>query len=171
MTGPDGKTRTVNWDETLFWNVYYVKGAFLDADKAYEVINGMRTLELRMLAKCITTTVLARALAAHPAINVNCSAVPGHPNARLREANMFLGLPAPLFTIDFEPKPRPEALPRAAFKAFFDLPGAGIWPAGKPRPDQHRCALPGPDQPFRNVRRGPWRGWHFPHDHSHRRRQ
>ena len=46
MTLPDGKTRTVNWDETLFWNVYYIKGAFLDADKAYEVINGMRTLEL-----------------------------------------------------------------------------------------------------------------------------
>lgn len=120
MTGPGGKIRTVNWDETLFWNVYYIKGAFLDSDKAYEVINGMRTLELRMLAKCITTTVLARALAAHPAINVNCSAVPGHPNAHLREANMFLGLPAPLFTIDFEPKPGARPLPREAFKAFFD---------------------------------------------------
>ena len=120
MSGPGGQTRTVNWDETLFWNVYYIKGAFLDSDKAYEVINGMRTLELRMLAKCITATVLAQALAAHPAINVNCSAVPGHPNAPLREANMFLGLPAPLFTIDFEPKPGAKALPREAFKAFFD---------------------------------------------------
>lgn len=121
ISGPDGGKRTINWDETLFWNVYYIKGAFLDADKAYEVINGMRTLELRMLAKCITTTVLARALAGHPAINVNCSAVPGHPNAALREANMFLGLPAPLFTIDFEPKSGQPALPRQAFKAFFDL--------------------------------------------------
>ena len=120
LTGPGGKTRTVNWDETLFWNVYYIKGAFLDSDKAYEVINGMRTLELRMLAKCITTTVLARALASHPLINVNCSVVPGHPNAPLREANMFLGLPAPLFTIDFEPKPGAKPLPREAFKAFFD---------------------------------------------------
>jgi O-acetylhomoserine (thiol)-lyase len=121
MATPDGKTRTINWDETLFWNVYYIKGAFLDADKAYEVINGMRTLELRMLAKCITTTVFARALAAHPGINVNCSAVPGHPNAALRQANMFLGLPAPLFTIDFEAKPGEKPLPREAFKAFFDL--------------------------------------------------
>ncbi len=121
MKGPDGKDRTVNWDETLFWNVYYIKGAFLDADKAYEVINGMRTLELRMLAKCITTIVFARALAAHPRINVNCSAVPGHANGPLREANMFLGLPAPLFTIDFEPKPGEIALPREAFKAFFDM--------------------------------------------------
>ena len=120
ITGPDGKTRTINWDETLFWNVYYIKGAFLDSDKAYEVINGMRTLELRMLSKCITTTVFARALASHPGINVNCSAVPGHPNALLREANMFLGLPAPLFTIDFEPKPGQAPLPREAFKAFFD---------------------------------------------------
>jgi len=120
MTGPDGKTRTINWDETMFWNVYYIKGAFLDADKAYEVINGMRTLELRMLAKCITTIVFARALASHPRINVNCSAVPGHPNAVLRETNMFLGLPAPLFTIDFEPKQGEKPLPREAFKAFFD---------------------------------------------------
>jgi O-acetylhomoserine (thiol)-lyase len=120
VTGPNGKSRTINWDETLFWNVYYIKGAFLDADKAYEVINGMRTLELRVLSKCITTMVLARALATHPRINVNCSAVPDHPNAPLREKNMFLGLPAPLFTIDFEPKPGEEPLPRAAFKAFFD---------------------------------------------------
>jgi cystathionine beta-lyase/cystathionine gamma-synthase len=117
VSTPNGKPRTVNWDETLFWNVYYIKGAFLDADKAYEVINGMRTLELRMLAKCIGTIVFAQALAAHPAINVNCSAVPGHPNAALREANMFLGLPAPLFTVDFEAKP----VSREAFKAFFDL--------------------------------------------------
>jgi cystathionine beta-lyase/cystathionine gamma-synthase len=73
-----------------------------------------------MLSKCITTTVLARALAGHPAINVNCSAVPGHPNAALREANMFLGLPAPLFTIDFEPKLGQPALPLENFKAFFD---------------------------------------------------
>ena len=35
---PDGKPRQWNWDETLFWNVYYVKGAFLDADKAFETM-------------------------------------------------------------------------------------------------------------------------------------
>jgi cystathionine beta-lyase/cystathionine gamma-synthase len=121
VTRPGGRQRTISWEQTLFWNVYYIKGAFLDADKAYEVINGMRTLELRMLSKCITTSVLARALAAHPRINVNCSAVLSHPNAALREANMFLGLPAPLFTIDFELGPGEPPLPRAAFKAFFDL--------------------------------------------------
>ena len=53
----------VPWNETMFWNVYYVKGAFLDAEKAFEVINGMRTLELRMLQKCIGTRVLAGVLA------------------------------------------------------------------------------------------------------------
>jgi O-acetylhomoserine (thiol)-lyase len=121
VRGPKGKPQKIDWDATLFWNVYYIKGAFLDADKAYEVINGMRTLELRMLSKCITTTVLARILAAHPSINVNCSAIPGHPNAPLREAHMFLGLPAPLFTIDFEAKPGRTPIPRDAFKAFFDL--------------------------------------------------
>ncbi len=121
VTRAGGRTATVRWDETLFWNVYYIKGAFLDADKAYEVINGMRTLELRMLAKCITTIVLANALAAHPRIRVNCSAVEGHPNARLRRENLFLALPAPLFTIDFEPKHGEEPIPIDAFRAFFDL--------------------------------------------------
>src|SRR5512134_3224931 len=100
--GPDGKPCTYRWDETLFWNVYYVKGAFLDADKAFEVINGMRTVELRVLHKAINTTVLARALARHPAIGVRCGAVEGNENFALRERLTVLGLPAPLFTIDFD---------------------------------------------------------------------
>ena len=45
--GAMGEPHVYRWDETLFWNVYYVKGAFLDADKAFDVMNGMRTLELR----------------------------------------------------------------------------------------------------------------------------
>jgi O-acetylhomoserine (thiol)-lyase len=102
--GPDGKKRRWNWDETLFWNVYYVKGAFLDADKAFEVLSGMRTLPLRVLAKSINTLVLAQALSKHSGINVNCSCVAGNPNAPLREQQLFLGLPPALFTIDFEPK-------------------------------------------------------------------
>jgi len=100
--GHDGVEREYRWDETMFWNVYYVKGAFLDSDKAFEVLSGMRTVELRILAKCINTIVLAQVLAQHPMINVHCSAVPGHANAKLREQLMTLGLPAPLFTIDFE---------------------------------------------------------------------
>jgi cystathionine beta-lyase/cystathionine gamma-synthase len=119
--GPDGKPRTMDWSETLFWNVYYVKGAFLDAEKAFEVMNGMRTLELRMLQKCISTAALARALARHPHIRVKCNAVPGNENAPLRESLLFLGLPAPLFTIAFEGQDgaRP-AVPIEAFKRFFD---------------------------------------------------
>ena len=100
--GLDGKPRAHRWDETLFWNVYYVKGAFLDTDKAFEVLSGARTLESRVLGKCINTIVLAELLAAHPAINVHCNAAPGNPNAPLRQRLMRLGLPAPLFTIDFE---------------------------------------------------------------------
>src|SRR4051812_48027076 len=61
-TDLSGRAVTWRWNETLFWNVFYVKGAFLDADKAFEVINGSRTLELRMLRKCISTSVLAQAL-------------------------------------------------------------------------------------------------------------
>jgi len=60
-TTPDGKPCVYRWDESLFWNVYYIKGAFLDADKAFEVINGMRTVEVRVLLKSINTLVLARA--------------------------------------------------------------------------------------------------------------
>jgi O-acetylhomoserine/O-acetylserine sulfhydrylase-like pyridoxal-dependent enzyme len=100
----DVNGRKWNWDETLFWNVYYVKGAFLDADKAFEVLSGMKTLPLRVLAKSINTIVLAKALAKHPGITVNCSVIDGDPNAKLREDHLFLGLPPALFTIDFEPK-------------------------------------------------------------------
>lgn len=119
--GPDGEPRRFDWSETLFWNVYYVKGAFLDADKAFDVINGMRTLELRMLQKCIATVVLARVLAKHPAIRVRCNAVAGDENAALRERLLYLGLPAPLFTIDFEGNAGgAEPIGIEAFKRFFD---------------------------------------------------
>ena len=124
--GPDGVQREWRWDETLFWNVYYVKGAFLDADKAFAVMDGMRTLELRMLHKCISTIVLARTLAAHPRIHVRCSAVPGDPNHLLAKRLLHLGLPAPLFTIDLEPgEGEARWLPVEAFKRFFD----GLEPA------------------------------------------
>ena len=117
--GPDGQPREYRWDECLFWNVYYVKGAFLDADKAFEVVNGMRTVELRVINKAINTQVLARVLARHPAINVNCSAVEGNDNSALRERLMFLGLPAPLFTIDLETD-LGRGIGREAFQRFFD---------------------------------------------------
>jgi cystathionine beta-lyase/cystathionine gamma-synthase len=117
--GPDGRPCTYRWDETLFWNVYYIKGAFLDADKAFEVINGMRTVELRVLNKAINTMVLAQSLARHPAINVRCSAVEGNENAALGARQMFLGLPAPLFTIDFDTE-LGARIDRETFKRFFD---------------------------------------------------
>lgn len=104
----------VPWNETLFWNVYYVKGAFLSADAAYEIIQGMRTLDVRMMAKCINTAVLSQFLNAHPSIRVNCSSVEGSPSSSQRERLQFLGLPAPLFTIDM------GKLPKVAFQRFFD---------------------------------------------------
>jgi O-acetylhomoserine (thiol)-lyase len=117
--GPDGRLRTFRWDESLFWNVYYVKGAFLDADKAFEVINGMRTVELRIINKAINTLVLARALDRHPSINVHCGAVPGSENFELTSRQMFLGLPPPLFTIDMESADG-TGIGREAFQRFFD---------------------------------------------------
>lgn len=125
IAGPDGKPQTINWDETLFWNVYYIKGAFLDADKAFEVLGGMKTFEMRVLQKTVNTLTLARVLDAHPGINVNCPAAPGNPNHHLMQANMFLGLPAALFTIDFEGAKGRAPVDRAVFKRFYD----GLEPA------------------------------------------
>lgn len=112
---PKGDTSGgTSWNETLFWNVYYVKGAFLNADAAFEVLQGVHTLELRMLAKCINTEILARFLDAHPSLRVHCNAVETNENAALCREQMYLGLPAPLFTIDM------EGVPREAFQRFFD---------------------------------------------------
>jgi O-acetylhomoserine (thiol)-lyase len=118
--GHDGREREYKWDETLFWNVYYIKGAFLDSDKAFEVLTGMRTTELRLLAKCINTIVLARCLALNPMINVHCSAVPGNHNAGLAARLLTLGLPAPLFTIDFETASAKKLVSRDRLKRLFD---------------------------------------------------
>ena len=104
------------WEHTLFWNVYYIKGAFLDADKAFEVISGMKTLELRMLKKCINTAIFAHWLAAHPEVRVHGPANPADPNAGLCARLSYLGLASPLFTIDFEA----AGLDRMTFERFFD---------------------------------------------------
>ena len=102
------------WDQTMFWNVYYVKGAFLNADGAFEVMQGMKTLTVRMLRKCINTQVMADFLNSHPQIQVNCNAVESNVNSRFRAENMYLGLPAPLFTFDM------GSIERGAFQRFFD---------------------------------------------------
>jgi len=112
---PKGQTfEGVAWNDTLFWNVYYVKGAFLNADAAFEVIQGMRTLTVRMLAKCINTIILAEAFDRHPSITVHCSALDSDPNSELRRELSFLELPAPLFTIEM------NDVPTDAFQRFFD---------------------------------------------------
>lgn len=103
------------WDNTMFWNVYYIKGAFLSADSAFEVLQGMRTLHLRMLSKCINTEILAIYLNSHPDIRVNCNALPDHSNFELKEQLLAHGLPAPLFTFDM------ESIPRESFRRFFDV--------------------------------------------------
>ncbi len=103
-----------SWDQTMFWNVYYVKGAFLNADAAFEVMQGMRTLAVRMLRKCINTLILAKFLDAHPGITVHCNAVSGNDNFELCQKYMRLGLPAPLFTIEM------GEIQTNTFKRFID---------------------------------------------------
>jgi O-acetylhomoserine/O-acetylserine sulfhydrylase-like pyridoxal-dependent enzyme len=112
---PKGQTVAgIPWNETMFWNVYYVKGAFLSADAAYEVMQGMRTLGVRMLTKCINTQILARFFDAHPQINVQCNVLADNENSLLRERLMRFGLAAPLFTINI------EGVSGEAFQRFFD---------------------------------------------------
>lgn len=117
----NGKLRTRNWDETLFWNVYYIKGAFLDSDKAFEVLNGIKTYEMRVIQKTINTLTLARILDCHPDINVSCPGLEASPNHHILKANMHLGLPAALFTIDMEGSEQRAAIEQEVFKQFFDM--------------------------------------------------
>ena len=77
----------------LFWDVYYIKGAFLDSEKAFDVLNGMKTLEQRMMTKVINTQVFTAFLNAHDQIRVNCHALPEHSNAGLREKQHTHGWP------------------------------------------------------------------------------
>ena len=102
------------WDNTMFWNVYYTKGAFLNADAAFEVLQGLKTLESRMLSKCINTMVLAQFFARHPKIKVNASCLSENTNYTLAQSQLFLGLPAPLFTIEM------IEVPLDSFQRFFD---------------------------------------------------
>ena len=102
------------WDNTMFWNVYYIKGAFLNADAAFEVLQGLKTLESRMLSKCINTMVLAEFFARHPQIKVNASCIAESANYTLAQSQLFLGLPAPLFTIEM------IDVPLESFQRFFD---------------------------------------------------
>jgi O-acetylhomoserine/O-acetylserine sulfhydrylase-like pyridoxal-dependent enzyme len=103
------------WDNTMFWNVYYVKGAFLNADTAFEVMQGMKTLEVRMLKKCINTKILATFLNSHPMIKVNCNGLESNQNYSLAQKALFLGMPAGLFTVDMG-----KEIPSAEFHRFFD---------------------------------------------------
>ncbi|GAA0859686.1 trans-sulfuration enzyme family protein [Aliiglaciecola litoralis] len=105
-----------DWSRTMFWDVYYIKGAFLDSEKAFDVLNGMKTLEQRIMNKVINTQVFSRFLASHPALNVNSHALADHPNAAIREKQMRHGWPCALFTVDMEG----AGLTRDAFVRFFD---------------------------------------------------
>ena len=107
---------SVDWSQTMFWDVYYIKGAFLDSEKAFDVLNGMKTLEQRMLNKVINTQVLTEFLNAHPLIRVNSHALESHPNAELRKKLHNHEWPCPLFTVDMAP----ANLSREVFTRFFD---------------------------------------------------
>lgn len=106
----------VDWSRTMFWDVYYIKGAFLDSEKAFDVLNGMKTLEQRMVSKVINTQVFTQFLAAHPQIRVNSHALVEHSNAGLKEKQHTHGWPCALFTVDMAP----AHLPRDVFTRFFD---------------------------------------------------
>lgn len=105
-----------DWSKTMFWDVYYIKGAFLDSEKAFDVLTGMKTLSQRIMNKVINTKVFTQFLASHPSFNVNSHALNQHANATLRKEQMTHGWPCALFTVDMES----AGLQRDTFVRFFD---------------------------------------------------
>lgn len=105
-----------DWSKTMFWDVYYIKGAFLDSEKAFDVLNGMKTLEMRIMNKVINTLVFSHFLAAHEDFNVNSHAISSHHNSALRESQMRHGWPCALFTVDMQG----SDIDRDTFTRFFD---------------------------------------------------
>lgn len=116
-----GKVHEIPWNETMFWDVFYIKGGFLDADKAFEVLRGIPTLYLRVREKAINTLTFVRCLENHPRINVRSPAAEGSPNREIMERSLYLGLPAPLLTIDFDSDGGGSILPSETFRRFFDM--------------------------------------------------
>lgn len=110
------KVNGLDWFKTLFWDVYYIKGAFLDSEKAFDVLNGMKTLESRIMNKVINTFVFTAFLESHPLLSVNSHAVDKHHNAEIRMKQMRHGWPCALFTVDMEN----AQLQRESFVRFFD---------------------------------------------------
>ena len=105
-----------DWSRTLFWDVYYIKGAFLDSEKAFDVLTGMKTLEQRILSKSINTQVLSEFFHSHSEINVHCHSLENNHNAGIRENQLRHGWPCALFTLDMEK----SGLQRDTFVRFFD---------------------------------------------------
>lgn len=104
------------WNKTLFWDVFYIKGSFLDSEKAFDVLTGMKTLSQRVMTKSINTMALTQCLAAHPNITVHSHGDDAHANAALRKKVLKHGWPCGLFTIDLEAL----GLSTDAFRRFFD---------------------------------------------------
>lgn len=111
-----GEANGLSWEKCMFWDVYYIKGAFLNSDSAYDVLTGMKTLEQRVLKKTANTIVFTNFLASHPSINVHSHAVEGNENYALREKCLIGGMPSSLFTVDLEK----AGLNRDTFSRFFD---------------------------------------------------
>jgi O-acetylhomoserine (thiol)-lyase len=117
MFTPKGMTvNGVSWENSMFWSVYYIKGAFLSSDGSFEVLTGMKTLHQRMLQKTINTAIIAKVFSANKYVNVNCNIVKGHKNEAIRKKLLKYDLPAPLFTVDFEG----VDIKKETFRKFFD---------------------------------------------------
>ncbi len=106
----------LSWRQCMFWDVYYIKGAFLASDLAYDVLTGMKTLEQRVLKKTVNTIAFTNFLASHEDLKVNSHAVEGNENYDLRDKCLTNGMPCSLFTMDMEQ----AGISRNTFTRFFD---------------------------------------------------
>ena len=87
----------INWSETLFWDVYYIKGAFLNSDTAFEILSGLKTLNIRMAQKCVNTLVFAKFFDSHPELGVHCSGLKNNHNYEIMQKVTKYQLPSALF--------------------------------------------------------------------------
>ncbi|WP_018690980.1 trans-sulfuration enzyme family protein [Algicola sagamiensis] len=114
---PKGESsQGVDWSQTLFWDVYYIKGGFLSSESCYEVLTGLKTLELRMKQKAINTMVLTSFLSSNKHLSVFSPYVDDGQQKQLLEQMFVCGMPSPLFSVNFESL----NLPTSVFTSFLD---------------------------------------------------
>ena len=83
--------RDISFMKTKAYNTYKLLGGTSSPFDAYLLLQGMKTLEIRMEAHCRNAMQIASFLDAHPAVaKVNYAGLPNHPDAKIVQKQMRL---------------------------------------------------------------------------------